>query len=167
MSDGLEFALRAGLIGIGATLVMDLWALFLRRAFGIPSLHYGMVGRWIGHFPSGRFVHDGIGKADPVPAERALGWAAHYAIGIAFAALLLGIWGLDWSRDPTVIPALAVGILTAVAPFFLMQPGMGAGVAASKTPQPNVARLRTLMAHTSFGVGLYIAALVIAAVLPS
>lgn len=46
-----------------------------------------------------------------------------------------------------------------------MQPGMGFGVAASKTPKPNVARLRSLAAHTVFGFGLYLAALLAAPLL--
>ncbi|MCA3843725.1 MAG: DUF2938 family protein, partial [Burkholderia sp.] len=47
-------------IGAGATLVMDLWTLFRRRAFGIPSLDYALVGRWIGHMMHGRFRHVSI-----------------------------------------------------------------------------------------------------------
>ena len=38
-------------IGIGATLVMDLWNLFLKRAFSIPSLNYCLLGRWLRHMP--------------------------------------------------------------------------------------------------------------------
>lgn len=147
--------MRATLIGIGATAVLDLWAAFLKRLFGIPSPDWGMVGRWFGHFPCGRFVHDNIAAASPVPGELAIGCGAHYAIGIVFAALLLAIWGLDWARHPTLLPALIVGLLTLLAPFFVMQPGMGAGIAASKTPNPNAARLRSIAAHTVFGVGLY------------
>jgi len=41
------------------------------------------------------------------------------------------------------------------APFFLMQPGMGAGIATSKTPRPNAARLQSLITHAVFGLGLY------------
>ena len=44
------------LIGIGATLVMDAWALFLRRFFGITSLNYALVGRWLGYMPRGIFL---------------------------------------------------------------------------------------------------------------
>ena len=36
------------LIGIGATLVMDLWALLRKQLFGIAPTNWGMVGRWIG-----------------------------------------------------------------------------------------------------------------------
>lgn len=138
---------------------MDLWALFVKRTFGIPSLDYAMVGRWIGHLPQGRVVHSPIGGSSPIGGEKALGWIAHYAIGVAFAWMLLLIVGLDWALHPTLPPALVTGLVTLVAPFFILQPGMGAGVAAAKTPAPRTARLRSLMAHLSFGIGLYLAAL--------
>jgi len=162
MFEGLEFGLRAALIGIGATLAMDLWAAFLKLCFGFPSLDYRLVGRWIAHFAHGRFAHDSIAKAPPVPGERILGWSAHYAIGIMFAAILLALCGLDWARRPTPGPALAFGLASLAAPFFVMQPGMGAGIAASRMPKPNVARLRSAITHTVFGIGLYAAALLCA-----
>lgn len=155
----MEIFLAAACIGCGATVIMDLWALFVKRAFGIPSLDYGMVGRWIGHLPQGRVIHSPIGASPSVGGEKALGWIAHYAIGIGFAWALLLVVGLDWAQAPTVLPALLTGLVTLAAPFFILQPGMGAGVAASKTPAPTTARLRSLMAHLSFGVGLYVAAL--------
>jgi hypothetical protein len=110
-------------------------------------------------------VHEAIAKAAPIPGERALGWTAHYAIGVAFALILLGAFGLAWARHPTPLPALVVGVATVVAPFFLLQPGMGAGIAASRTPAPNTARLRSLLTHTVFGLGLYGSALLVNAVL--
>lgn len=158
-AEAIEFSVRAFLIGVGATAFMDLWALFQKRAFGIPALNYAMVGRWIGHLGSGTFCHQAIGAARPIPGERAIGWAAHYAIGVLFAGILIAMAGLGWARQPSFLPALAMGIITVLAPFLILQPGMGAGIAAAKTPAPNTARLRSLIAHTSFGVGLYLAAL--------
>jgi len=155
MSEGLEIVVRAALIGIGATVVLDLWNAFLKRLFGVPSLNVGMLGRWFGHFPRGRFMHDNIAEASPIPGEHIIGWSAHYAIGITWAALLLAIWGLDWARHPTPLPGLIVGLVTLVAPFFMMQPGMGIGVAASKAPSPNAARLKSIASHTVYGFGLY------------
>jgi len=154
----IDFVQRAVLIGAGATLVMDVWALFLKRCFGIPSLNFAMVGRWIGHLPRGRFQHENIGRAEPVRGEALLGWAAHYGIGIVFAAMLLGVVGVTWTQQPTLAPALLFGVLSVAAPFFILQPGLGAGIAASKTPHPNTARLRSLMAHAVFGAGLYLTA---------
>ncbi|MBB1598069.1 DUF2938 domain-containing protein [Achromobacter sp. UMC46] len=152
----LEFIQCAVLIGVGATLVMDLWAIVIKRCFGIPSLNFAMVGRWIGHLPRGRFRHENMARSAPVRGEAWLGWGAHYAIGIVFAAMLLAVVGIPWTLRPTLAPALLFGILSVAAPFFILQPGMGAGIAASKTPRPNTARLRSLMAHAVFGVGLYV-----------
>ncbi|MCA1299063.1 DUF2938 domain-containing protein [Stappia indica] len=150
-------------IGVGATAFMDLWALLQKRLFGIPALDYRLVGRWIGHFRHGRFIHDAIGKAAPVPGEAFLGWTAHYAIGVLFAAVLLLVWGSGWTVRPTLAPALIIGIGSVLAPFLLMQPGLGAGIAASRTPKPWTARSRSLVAHLSFGIGLYLSGLLLAA----
>ncbi len=96
----------------------------------------------------------------------ARGWLAHYAIGIGFALLLLIIWGIAWARTPTIGPALMVGLGTIVAPWFVMQPAMGAGIAASRTPNPGAARLRNLAAHAMYGIGLYGFAVVFATAWP-
>lgn len=162
MSNGITGAIVAILIGVGATLVMDAWAMFQEHVLGVPPLDYRLVGRWIGQFPGGRFVHKSIRNADSVAGEAVIGWAAHYAIGIVFAGILLGIWGLDWARQPTLIPALIIGIGTIVAPFFIMQPAFGLGIAASNLPEPWTARFFSFLAHTSFAVGLYASALLVA-----
>ena len=92
-----------------------------------------------------------------MPGERVIGWSAHYLIGIAFAAMLLALWGLDWARHPTLLPALLIGIGSVAAPFLLMQPGMGLGLAASRAPRPAAARTQSLLTHAIFGLGLYAA----------
>ena len=142
-------------IGIGATAVMDLWGIVRKPLLGIAPPNYGLVGRWIGHMTHGRFHHDSIAASSPIRGEYIIGWTIHYLIGVAFAGLLVGIWGRPWIEQPTIGPALAVGIGTVAAPFLLMQPGMGAGIAASRTPRPASARLQSLISHAFFGVGLY------------
>jgi hypothetical protein len=146
------------LIGIGATLIADGWGLIRKPLLGLPAPDFTMVGRWIGHMAHGTFRHDRIAAASPIEAERVIGWSAHYIIGVAFAAGLIWIVGSEWLRSPTLAPALAFGIATVAAPFFLMQPGMGAGIAASRTPNPNSARLQSLLTHAVFGFGLWAAA---------
>ncbi|KVD44340.1 hypothetical protein WI84_32595 [Burkholderia ubonensis] len=158
MNDTADTLLHLLLTGAGGTLVMDLWALFRRRAFGTPSLDYALVGRWLGHMASGRFRHASIVAAAPVRLERPLGWLAHYAIGIAFAGLPVALAGTQWISAPTLLPALAAGIGSVAAPFFVMQPAFGFGIAAARTPQPSVARRRSLVTHLSYGLGLYVAA---------
>ncbi|MFP5306477.1 MAG: DUF2938 domain-containing protein [Gammaproteobacteria bacterium] len=157
MTAATEFFVPALLIGIGATAVLDLWALARARFERTPPPDYGLVGRWIAYMPRGRFRHDPISASSPIRGERLIGWTVHYLIGVVFACLLLAVWGLDWARRPTLVPALIVGVGTVVAPFLLMQPGMGYGIAASRTPHPCAARLRSLVTHTVFGLGLYAA----------
>jgi hypothetical protein len=153
----MEFFASALVLGVGATLVMDLWAIVRRRTFGMAPPNYGLVGRWFAHLVRGRLHHASIAASPSVRGERAIGWIAHYCVGIAFAALLLAVWGPAWLRQPTLGPALLIGIGTVALPFFVMQPGMGAGVAASRTPRPNAARLQSVLTHTIFGLGLYAA----------
>lgn len=154
----LELVLRVLLIGLVATALSDLWAVAAHRIAGIPRPDWGLVGRWFAHLARGRIAHENIARSAPVAGERVLGWCGHYVIGVAFAALLVSVWGYHWVRNPTLWPALIVGWATIAFPFFLMQPGMGAGFAASKTPNPNLSRARSLLAHTVFGFSLYAAA---------
>ncbi|MGB3007289.1 MAG: DUF2938 family protein, partial [Chitinophagaceae bacterium] len=88
-------------------------------------------------------------------------WTVHYFIGITFAALLIFLWGIEWTKHPEILPAIFIGIVTVVAPFFILQPGMGLGIAASKTPNPNMARIKSLLTHFIFGIGLYLSALLL------
>ncbi|WP_342708411.1 DUF2938 domain-containing protein [Bradyrhizobium sp. B124] len=157
MVDAVDLLARAVLIGTGATVVMDVWGMVRKRLLGIPPLDYTLVGRWLGHLASGRLRHDRIAASPRVAGERAIGWAAHYLIGIGFAGALLAIFGLGWARQPSIAPALIVGIGSVAAPFLVMQPAMGAGIAASRTPRPWAARLQSLLTHAVFGVGLYAA----------
>lgn len=156
-----EFLMRAVVIGAGATALLDLWAILLKRTIGWPAPNWAMPGRWVAHLFRGRLVHDDIARAQPVPNELAIGWVFHYAVGILFAASLLMVWGLDWARNPTFLPALVVGLVTVGCGWFILQPGMGAGIAASKKPDANRIRLMNIVGHVVFAIGLYGSALLI------
>lgn len=151
----MDYLASSLIIGIGATLVMDAWGIVRKPLLGLAPPDYGLVGRWIAHMARGRFRHASIKAASAVRGERLIGWTAHYLVGIGFAAALIAIWGLAWVQQPSIGPALIVGIATVAAPFLLMQPGMGAGIAASRTPDPGAARLQSLITHAVFGLGLY------------
>jgi len=69
--------------------------------------------------------------------------------------------GPAWSRSPSFLPAIALGMCTVLAPLFVMQPAMGAGFAASKTPTPLKNCFRSMTNHAVFGVGLYLCAVAI------
>lgn len=150
-------------IGCGATLVMDAWLVVLRR-LGVRTASFGLIGRWVAHIFRGRFVHASIANAEPVRGEDALGWAVHYLIGIVFAALLVAMTGTGWIQAPTAVPAILFGVISVGAPLLIMQPAMGSGFLASKTPTPLANCLRSVVNHSVFGAGLYVAALVVARV---
>ena len=149
--------IRVVLIGAGATAVMDLWALLL-RSLNVPTLDFALLGRWVGHLADGTWGHVAIANARPIRGERALGWLAHYAVGVAFAGALVAIHGIAWADRPSLWIAVAFGMVTVMAPLFVMQPAMGAGFASSRTRTPARNCLRSLANHTVFGTGLYLAA---------
>lgn len=74
MSIEANSILGAVAIGMGATLVMDLWNLFLKRMFGIPSLNYCLLGRWLRYMPEVAFRHASITAAPQKPFACTVGW---------------------------------------------------------------------------------------------
>ena len=148
--------LSAILMGLGATLTFDLWGMFLKQAFKVTPSSICLVGRWLRYMPAGTFKHSNIVSAPQKSAECTVGWIAHYLIGITFASGFVALVGNTWLQHPTPLPAIVFGVATVLAPFFIMQPSMGLGFAASKTSNPTQARLRSLMNHTAFGIGLYL-----------
>lgn len=155
MSIEANYVLGAVAIGIGATLLIDLWNLFLKHTFSIPLFNYCLLGRWLRHIPQGTFRHTSIAASSQKSFECSVGWIAHYTIGVVFALMFVVLTSGDWLARPTLLPALLYGISTVVFPFFIMQPSFGLGIAASKTPKPTQARLKSLVTHAVFGVGLY------------
>lgn len=154
----MNLILRIAFVGIGATAVMDLYA-FLLRQFGVNGLNYKYLGRWIGHLIDGKFLHHSILDSPAIKYEAGIGQLAHYSIGTVFSFLLVVLFDKKWIDNPSLFPALAVGLMTIVAPFFIMQPAFGFGVAGSNLPDPNKARLMSLITHGVYGVGLFISAL--------
>jgi hypothetical protein len=131
----------------------------------VRSLDYCLLGRWVLYIPHGTIVHKSIATTPGKPYECKVGWTTHYLIGTGFALVFVLLASGSWLARPTLLPAVAFGIATVIVPFFTMQPSFGLGVAASKTPHPNKARLKSLMTHTVFGVGLYVWGYVLSRVL--
>lgn len=154
----LDLIVNSLVLGIGATIVMDAWALLLKRMFGVQPLNWAMVGRWVGNMPSGRFYYESIIQAPLVSNEKALGWFIHYLAGVMLAGIFLLIAGRGWLMVPTVQQAIGFGIATVLLPFLIMQPCLGFGYFAKKTPNPMNARMLSLLAHTMFGLGLFVTA---------
>jgi len=153
----MDHLLRTAAIGIFATGVMDAWGVLREPLFGFRRADYRLIGRWFAYMPRGRFRHVSIAASPALPGEHTVGWIGHYAIGLSFAALLVLLGGEAWLRRPTVGLALIVGLSTLAAPLLIMQPAMGAGIAASRTPNPGTARVQSAVTHLVYALGLYAA----------
>lgn len=151
----IDFFWKSALIGVGATALMDVWALVLKAVFGVPLPNWGLVGRWHCHLTRGTVFHDDIARAEPYANELAVGWIAHYVIGIIYAGVLIAITGPAWLASPSFLPAWILGMVTVGAGWFLLQPGMGAGWAASKRANAGQIRALNIVAHTVFALGLF------------
>ena len=165
MSTEATYFLAAAAVGLGATLFMDLWALLIKHAFGVPLANYCLVGRWLSHMREGKFMHVSIAAASQKRAECSVGWIAHYVTGTVYAFILIAFVSTSWLVRPSLLPALLFGVGSVIVPFLVMQPLFGLGVAASRAPNPTQARLRSVMAHAVFGVGLYACAVGVSYVL--
>jgi len=158
MSIEVASLLAAVLVGAGATLLLDLWSLFLQHAFNVPFPNLCLLGRWLRHMAEGKFAHASIASTPRMRFECAVGWISHYAIGVVFALVFVALSPAGWLARPTLLPALLFGLATVLFPYLIMQPAYGFGVASSKTQNPAAARLKSLMNHGVFGIGLYLSA---------
>ena len=129
-----------------------------------PTGDWALVGRWFGHIPGGRFVHRPISSSEPVRGELAIGWTAHYAIGIAYGVANIPFARWLSAEPAALVPALLFSWALLVFPWFVMQPALGAGFFASRAPQPGLRRLVTVSMHTAFGIGLYAGARLLEAI---
>mgnify|MGYP000232870398 CR=1 FL=1 len=156
----LEFLVKSVLIGAGATAIFDVWVKIL-TLFGLPGANWTLGGRWFAYIPRGKLVHESIATSPPLPNETAIGWVMHYVTGIVFAAALILIWGMEWTREPTQGPAIIVGLSTVLLGWCVMSPCMGGGIAGQKRPDRWKVRVVQLANHYVFGLGLWLTALVI------
>jgi hypothetical protein len=129
-------------------------------------MNFAMLGRWIGHMTNGQWFHESIATASPIKGEMLIGWSAHYAIGITFAALLFLLYGTRWLQAPALLPALVIGLITVVAPLLVLQPAFGFGIASSKTSAPLFNATKSVVTHLVYGLGLYLSALALGRLVP-
>ena len=115
---------------------MDVWSAVLRRRFGIPRSTTASWAAGSATWREGDSSTTASPASTPIRGERAPGWVAHYSIGVTLALLLPAIVGRAWLTSPTIWPALAIGLATIVAPWFVMQPAMGVGFCGSQVTEP-------------------------------
>ncbi len=151
----MEFITKTLLLGVFATAAIDLWATFSNKLLKFPRTNWAMVGRWLGHMPSGKLVHNPIASSSEIQFENTIGWAFHYFIGVVYSFLYFAFITLALNEQPSVLSAWLFGLVTILSPWFIMQPSLGMGLCASKATKPNMVRLQSFVSHSIFGVALF------------
>jgi hypothetical protein len=146
-------------VGLVATVTLDLWQQIARLLFGLPITNWAMLARWFGHMPQGQFVQQDIGKAVPVRNERPLGWLVHYVVATSLGVLYLLLMEYVFHAAPGLVSAMLWSIVTIIMTWFVVEPALGAGFLASRTPNPTIARLYDFSTHIAYGVGIYLGVL--------
>ncbi|WP_251976153.1 DUF2938 family protein [Salinicola avicenniae] len=144
-------------VGVGSTIVLDLWAWLVAKTTGMAGTDWGVVGRWLLDIPKGRLVLDSRpDRPAPGGREKIVGWLFHYLVGLAYAMLILLIWGVDYIADPQVMPVFWVGVvISSLAGLLILMPGLGGGVLGRKLPNQAVLIVYVIIAHIAFAAGQY------------
>ncbi|MDH5377170.1 MAG: DUF2938 domain-containing protein [Gammaproteobacteria bacterium] len=152
-----DLSLLALLMGIIATAILDLSVLGLKM-MGASTTNWALVGRWVVFVSRGQFgaIANGNGNGTKVRFELVYGWLFHYIVGVIYSLLFLLICQ-GFSLPVSLGGALGFGILTVLAPWLILQPGLGLGLFAANTPKPAKTRLLNLTIHSIFGFSLFIA----------
>ncbi|WP_333715581.1 DUF2938 family protein [Pantoea eucrina] len=114
--------------------MMDIWSLCQQSLFKVLSLQYALVDRFFWGLLRGKVRHNPMFTTPPIQGEGLAGWAIHYLTGIAFAFIPVVLTGAGWYHEPEVFTAVFTAFLTLLAPFMILQPALGFGLAAVRTP---------------------------------
>ncbi len=143
-------------VGVGSTLVLDLWVLLVEKVLGIPPTNWGVVGRWLKGIAAGRFVADTTDDSKITLTEKSLGWCFHYIIGVVYAALILIIYGVEFISNPTLAPVIVVGVvLSTIAGLGILMPALGAGFFGRLLPNKAATYVYLVVAHAIFAGGQF------------
>jgi hypothetical protein len=158
-----NFWLQVLVVGVIANIVTDTYEYALERSLG-KTRDWHFVGRWVAYLGRGVFSHAGIGDTPAVRYELALGWAFHYLVAIVFAQVYLQFLAAVLEQPASLLNGLAFGLITVLAPWLILIPGLGGGFLGLKTGRPVFVCAASLSVHAVFGIGLYLGTLVFAAI---
>ncbi|SMR73015.1 Protein of unknown function [Aliiroseovarius halocynthiae] len=156
----VETLIAGGTLGLCATIIMDVVAV-LRQGWGATNGFYCLVGRWIARVPDVGFVHQDIRAAHTAHFEAPLGWGAHILLGALFGVAFLAMFGPSAVKVPQIWQGLSFGLATVLVPWLVFQPLFGWGIAVAKLPNPWKMRLKSVITHGVFGLGLWVSAILL------
>lgn len=152
----MNLFLQSIILGLISTLIMDLLALLRFQFFQSKSFNYALLGRWILTLKNFKYLHSNINSIPAVKYEMITGWLLHYAIGVSLSFIYLHTPILNDQLN-IFISSILFGLFTTSIPLIIMQPILGFGFFASKTPRPAQSIKNSFIAHFNFGFGLFLA----------
>ena len=133
---------------------------------GLTPTNWGFVGRWLVGLSRGQAVLDGANTAEPSSAEKGLGWAFHYFVGLGYAALLVMLYGSAIVTAPQAGAFIVVGmVISTLAGMTILMPGMGAGFLGAKLPNQGQKIAMMIVGHGVFAAAQFACARALAELL--
>jgi hypothetical protein len=147
--------LTGALVGVAATVTMDVLASASRKVGLVAGAKGQWVGRWYLGIARGQFVHSNIATAPEHPGEKRAALVGHYVIGVTLAVLY--VIGTGWVSllPSSFLVAVGYGLATCVFPWFLVFPALGFGLFGRKGPPEFKLFISSLMNHLFYGLGLW------------
>jgi len=156
------FNLRNVLLGIIATVTMDVLSVAAIKLRLIAPLPPHLIGRWFASVARGQVLHGDIAQVSPIQHEMAVAVPVHYAIGVTLALTYLlacSAFGLS-PRSP--VTALVFALCTNLLPWLLMFPAMGYGWFGVHGPTGTRLFASSFLTHCFYGLGLWLGASLLA-----
>ena len=156
------FNLRNVLLGIIATVTMDVLSVAAIKLRLIAPLPPHLIGRWFASVARGQVLHGDIAQVSPIQHEMAVAVPVHYAIGVTLALTYLlacSTFGLS-PRSP--VAALVFALCTNLLPWLLMFPAMGYGWFGAHGPTGTRLFASSFLTHCFYGLGLWLGASLLA-----
>jgi hypothetical protein len=156
------FNVRNVLLGIIATVTMDVLSVAAIKLRLIAPLPPHLIGRWFASVARGQVLHGDIAQVSPIQHEMAVAVPVHYAIGVTLALMYLlacSTFGLS-PRSP--VTALVFALCTNLLPWLLMFPAMGYGWFGVHGPTGTRLFASSFLTHCFYGLGLRLGASLLA-----
>ena len=150
----MSFVVVGVVAGVLGTLTMDLLNLLLARAGMISRIDVAMIGRMAGGWAGGRFRYGHASEMKHLTNEMLYGYVTHYVIGVSLALPYVLGWALLVGGPASPPWAVAYGVSTTAASWFLVFPSMGFGMLGRRSPEGLKASLSSLANHSFYGVGM-------------
>ena len=151
---------RSIVIGSLATLTMDVLSIAAIKLRLIAPLPPHLIGRWFALVARGEPFHSDIGQVSPINHEMVIAVPVHYTVGVAFALVYLATSSAFGLNPRSPVAAVGFALCTNLLPWLLMFPAMGYGWFGVRGPQGTRLFVSSLVTHCFYGLGLWLAALV-------